>query len=69
MPTASDQIRIRKTLGKTVVLTASHAPAIPPAIMWVAKPTGIFLSFRDIDLSNRSVHFMLSNGLTGVLEW
>jgi hypothetical protein len=28
--------------------TASHAPAMPPAVIWVAKPTGFLLPFRDI---------------------
>lgn len=28
--------------------TASHAPAIPPAVMWTANPTGFLLLFRDM---------------------
>ena len=34
---------------QSCVLTASIAPAIPPAVIWVANPTGFFLSpFLDI---------------------
>jgi len=28
--------------------TASQAPAIPPAVMWVANPTGFLLLFLDM---------------------
>ncbi len=43
-PSVNDQREAEARAG----LTASHPPAMPPAMMCVAKPTGFLLALRDI---------------------